>query len=45
MKRLDKIISQANEKSFNPAGLNIRSPAESAFLFLEVKSCLAACYE
>ncbi|PWN89331.1 hypothetical protein FA10DRAFT_267907 [Acaromyces ingoldii] len=37
MKRLDKIISQANEKSFNPAGLNIRSPAESAFLFLEVE--------
>lgn len=36
MKKLEATIDGANKQSFNPVGLNIRKPAETAFLFLEV---------
>jgi hypothetical protein len=39
MKKLDDYIDAANKKSFNPAGLNLRRPFETAFLFLEVSRC------
>jgi hypothetical protein len=36
MKKLDKRIDEANKNNFNPAGLNLRNPFETAFLFMEV---------
>ena len=37
MAALRALLASANRETFNPAGLNIRDPAESAFLFLEVR--------
>lgn len=37
MKKLKARIDEANQRAFNPVGLNIRSPSETAFLFLEVR--------
>lgn len=37
MQKLEARIEEANKTAFNLAGLNIRSPIETAFLFLEVE--------
>jgi len=37
MAALRALLASANRETFDPAGLNIRDPAESAFLFLEVR--------
>ncbi|UZJ54351.1 hypothetical protein CBS101457_003671 [Exobasidium rhododendri] len=37
MKRLERRMAEANRNSFNPVGLNLRSPVETAFLFIEVE--------
>ena len=37
MKKLDARIDEANKTCFNLAGLNLRKPIETAFLFLEVE--------
>jgi hypothetical protein len=39
MKKLEKRIDEANKTTFNPVGLNLRKPEDTAFLFLEVRRC------
>ncbi|PWN33319.1 uncharacterized protein FA14DRAFT_124421 [Meira miltonrushii] len=34
---LRKRINEANQKNFNPVGLNLRYPSDTAFLFLELE--------
>ncbi|PWN43723.1 hypothetical protein IE81DRAFT_288308 [Ceraceosorus guamensis] len=38
MKELRSLLDRVNKQLFNPAGLNVRDPAEAAFLFLEVRA-------
>lgn len=37
MRRLHSVLARANRDLYNPVGLNLLSPCENAFLFLEIE--------